>query len=101
MPAVRDNPLPCVVLPPRMKQSLQRTISPIDGSVYVERELASDGAIEAALAKAIAAQRAWRQVPIAERAAICRRMAEWCVSRADELGGELTRQMGRPIAHGP
>jgi acyl-CoA reductase-like NAD-dependent aldehyde dehydrogenase len=84
-----------------MKQNLQRTISPIDGSVYVERELASDGAIEAALAKAAQAQRAWRQVPVPERALICRRMAEWCVAKADELGGELTRQMGRPIAHGP
>ncbi len=84
-----------------MKQSLQRTISPVDGSVYVERELASDGVIEAALAKAVSAQSAWRQVPVSERAAICRRMAEWCVARADELGGELTRQMGRPIAQAP
>jgi acyl-CoA reductase-like NAD-dependent aldehyde dehydrogenase len=28
-------------------------------------------------------------------------MAEWCVARADTLGEELTRQMGRPIAHSP
>jgi acyl-CoA reductase-like NAD-dependent aldehyde dehydrogenase len=28
-------------------------------------------------------------------------MAAWCVERADELGRELTRQMGRPIAHSP
>jgi acyl-CoA reductase-like NAD-dependent aldehyde dehydrogenase len=28
-------------------------------------------------------------------------MVEWCVARADSLGEELTRQMGRPIAHTP
>ncbi|HUF79727.1 MAG TPA: aldehyde dehydrogenase family protein, partial [Burkholderiales bacterium] len=82
-----------------MKRPLQRTISPIDGSVYVERELASDQAIEGALAKAVSAQHAWRRVPVSERATICRRMADWCVEHADPLGSELTWQMGRPIAH--
>jgi acyl-CoA reductase-like NAD-dependent aldehyde dehydrogenase len=81
--------------------SLQRTVSPVDGSVYVERSLAADRDIEGALAKAVAAQSQWRQVPVAERAAIVRRMVEWCVARADQLGEELTRQMGRPIAYTP
>src|SRR5687768_12385976 len=78
-----------------------RTVSPIDGSVYVERAFAEPRAIEAALAKAADAQKQWKQVPIAERADICRRMAAWCVDRADTLAEELTRQMGRPIAHSP
>src|SRR3954469_5872273 len=80
---------------------LQRTISPIDGAVEVERPLAADADIEAALAKAAAAQKVWRGVPIADRVETCRRMAVWCVERADVLGNELTRQMGRPIAHTP
>src|SRR5712691_11313617 len=84
-----------------MKPLLQRTISPVDGSVYVEREFASDQAIEAALAKAVSAQPAWKKVPVAERAAICRRMADWCVANADQLGEELTWQIGRPIAQSP
>ena len=33
------------------------------------------------------------------RAAICRRMVAWCVAKAEELGNELTWQMGRPVAH--
>jgi len=81
--------------------SLQRTVSPVDGSVYVERPLAADQDIEGALAKAVAAQSKWKQVPVAERAAIVRRMVEWCVAKADGLGEELTRQMGRPIAYTP
>jgi acyl-CoA reductase-like NAD-dependent aldehyde dehydrogenase len=78
-----------------------RTITPIDGSVVVERSLASDAEIDATLARAVEAQRRWAEVPVAERAAICTRAVEWCVARADELGAELTSQMGRPIAHSP
>jgi len=79
----------------------QRTVSPVDGSVYVERELASDAAVEASLAKAVSAQAAWKRAGIPERTEICRRMVAWCVARADELGTELAWQMGRPIAYAP
>ena len=81
--------------------ALQRTISPVDGSVYVERPLASDAAIESTLVKAVSAQAAWKRIPVSERAGVCRRMVAWCVSRADELGAELAWQMGRPIAYAP
>jgi acyl-CoA reductase-like NAD-dependent aldehyde dehydrogenase len=76
-------------------------ISPIDGSVYADRSNASNEKVEATLAQAVIAQRAWKQVPVAERAEICRRMAAWCVARADELGKELTWQIGRPISQSP
>jgi acyl-CoA reductase-like NAD-dependent aldehyde dehydrogenase len=79
----------------------QRTVTPVDGSVYVERELAGTQAIENALQAAARAQAGWRRAPIAERAAIVRRMVEWCVARADELGAELAWQMGRPSAQSP
>jgi acyl-CoA reductase-like NAD-dependent aldehyde dehydrogenase len=78
-----------------------RTVTPVDGAVLVERPLASDSDLETALSKAVEAQKKWRGVPVAERVAICRRMVEWCVARADALGEELTRQMGRPIAYTP
>jgi acyl-CoA reductase-like NAD-dependent aldehyde dehydrogenase len=79
------------------KPRVQTTVSPIDGSVYVERALASDADIETALVRSAAAQKAWSRVEVSDRAAICRRMSAWCVERADTLGEELTRQMGRPI----
>ena len=65
-----------------------KIISPVDGSVYAERDRASDAAVDAALENAVSAQRRWKQVPVAERAALCRRMVEWCVERADILGGD-------------
>ena len=79
----------------------QQTISPIDGSVYAERELASSAQIEAALAQSVAAQREWKHSSIAERVAICRKMLAHLVERADQIGEELTRQIGRPIAYSP
>lgn len=78
-----------------------RTVTPIDGSVVVERPLATDAEVEMSLARAIQAQRRWAETPVAERAAICTRAIEWSVARADALGAELTSQMGRPIAHSP
>lgn len=84
-----------------MSERTQRTISPVDDSVYVERERATGRQIENALAKSSAAQQAWKRVPLGERASICRRMVAAMFERADELATELTWQMGRPIAHSP
>jgi acyl-CoA reductase-like NAD-dependent aldehyde dehydrogenase len=84
-----------------MSERNQRTVSPVDGSVYVERQLASGADIEAALARAVSAQQSWKRVSVRERASICRSMVEWCVAHADVLAQELTWQMGRPVAHSP
>jgi acyl-CoA reductase-like NAD-dependent aldehyde dehydrogenase len=80
---------------------MQRTISPVDGSIYVEREVASAHAIESTLTKSVDAQKRWKRTPVPERVAIVRRMVEWCVARADELGAELSWQMGRPVTQAP
>jgi acyl-CoA reductase-like NAD-dependent aldehyde dehydrogenase len=84
-----------------MRRTLKRTISPVDGSVCAEFELASAADIDAVLDLASRAQRSWKQVPIEERAAICRRAIALMVARSDQLATELTWQMGRPIAHAP
>src|SRR3989442_3502140 len=78
-----------------------QTISPIDGSVCAEYELASGAEIEAALDRAVRGQRRWKTVPVSERAATCRRAVELMVARADRLATELTWQMGRPITQSP
>jgi acyl-CoA reductase-like NAD-dependent aldehyde dehydrogenase len=80
---------------------MQKTISPVDGRVVAERELASDVQIEAALARAVVAQRAWRATSLAERIAIVSRFVDRMEARADEIGEELTWQMGRPIRYTP
>jgi acyl-CoA reductase-like NAD-dependent aldehyde dehydrogenase len=76
-------------------------VTPIDGSVLLERPYATDSEIEATLARAVEGQRRWAEVSVGDRAAACTRAIEWCVAHANELGAELTSQMGRPIAHSP
>jgi acyl-CoA reductase-like NAD-dependent aldehyde dehydrogenase len=80
---------------------VQRTISPADGSVAVERPLVTSAEVEALLDRAVAAQRAWRRVPLAERVAVVERLVPWMVEHADAIGRELSWQMGRPVAHAP
>jgi acyl-CoA reductase-like NAD-dependent aldehyde dehydrogenase len=79
----------------------QQTISPIDGSVYVERDLATPQQIETALDKASKAQLEWRTLSILERADYCTRMAQYMVKHADDIATELSWQMGRPISYTP
>jgi acyl-CoA reductase-like NAD-dependent aldehyde dehydrogenase len=80
---------------------LQRTISPIDNSVYVERELASGRAIDEALDRARRAQREWRRVPVEARATILGRFCDAFEQRRDAVAQELAWQMGRPVRYGP
>src|SRR5580765_3575401 len=78
-----------------------QTISPVDGRVYVERSSASGPEIEAALARARAAQREWRTVTLAERARLMERFCVAFEARAAELAPELSWQMGRPLRYAP
>ena len=80
---------------------MMQTISPIDGSVCAEFALSSHRDVEQALEKGARAFDEWKRVPLHERTAICRAMADWMVERADDIGADITRQMGRPIAHSP
>ena len=78
-----------------------KVISPVDNSVYVERPLAKAAEIGSALERARIAQRAWRTVPLAERARILSRFCDLFEAKRDEIARELTWQMGRPIRYAP
>ena len=76
-------------------------ISPIDGRVFVERPLADDAEITAALDRAAQAGAAWRSTPLRERCAILARAAENFAMDTNAIAQELTWQMGRPITQAP
>ncbi len=78
-----------------------KTISPIDGSVCVERPLASESEVAAALARAQAAQRTWAARGVEQRAAQVSRMVDAFVALKPEIAREITLQMGRPIRYTP
>jgi acyl-CoA reductase-like NAD-dependent aldehyde dehydrogenase len=80
---------------------IQKTITPIDGSVYVERPLAGWGEIAAGLAKARKAQAAWKHVKLADRQKILLKAVDAFVGRKDAIAEEITRQIGRPLGQSP
>jgi acyl-CoA reductase-like NAD-dependent aldehyde dehydrogenase len=75
-------------------------ISPIDGSVYLTREVLSQDAAFAAAKRAKAAQPTWAGTPIADRIALVRKAAEIIGSQQDRMTTEIAHQMGRPIRYG-
>lgn len=76
-------------------------ISPVDGSVYVEREFANAEQIQQTLSAAVKAQKQWKNTPIAQRQALCSKAVDAFVARKAEIAEELTWQMGRPISQAP
>jgi acyl-CoA reductase-like NAD-dependent aldehyde dehydrogenase len=75
-------------------------ISPVDGSIFATRQTLDGPAVAAAVSRAKAAQRSWRQVPVAERVAVVGRMVDALLAMNDEIIPELAWQMGRPIRFG-
>ncbi len=77
-----------------------KCISPIDGSVYAERETLDADAAAEVVARATVAQAAWAARPLAER--IERVMAGVAAIGAmnDAIVPELAWQMGRPVRYG-
>ena len=78
-----------------------KCITPVDGSVYVERPLADETEIAEALVAARAAQAAWRRTPLAERQACLTKAVDAFVARGAEIAEEIAWQMGRPVGQCP
>jgi acyl-CoA reductase-like NAD-dependent aldehyde dehydrogenase len=78
-----------------------RTVTPVDGSIYVERPLAGDAEIDAAVTSAVAAQREWRARSVEDRATALSAFVDAFVAERDAIASELTWQMGRPIRYTP
>src|SRR6202051_1301052 len=78
-----------------------KTISPIDGRIYVERTLETAAGIDRALDSAAHAQPAWASLRRASRCEILGRAVDAFVAKASDIAAEITWQMGRPISHAP
>ncbi|MFV0932137.1 aldehyde dehydrogenase family protein [Pseudomonas jessenii] len=75
-------------------------ISPVDGRVYAEREVADAAQVEQALAAAASAQAAWQRRSLSERAAFCTAAVDAMLSMQADIVPELAWQMGRPVRFG-
>ena len=78
-----------------------KCISPVDGSVYVERPLATGSEIDEALARARDARESWGRTPVEDRCAILERAVDAFVAEKSAIAEEISWQMGRPVSQSP
>ena len=76
---------------------MQKTITPIDNTIYVEREYHSDK-IEQTIDNSMKAQKTWAELEVKERVRLLANFVEDFLSKGDLISEELTRQVGRPIS---
>ena len=74
--------------------------SPVDGSIYVEREALTIEQARDAAARARSAQSAWAARPLAERIALVKAGVDELNALSDRAVEELAWQMGRPTRYG-
>ena len=79
---------------------MQKTITPIDNTIYIEREYHSDK-IEQTIDNSIKAQREWANLNVNERVKLLKNFVDDFLSRGDVICEELSRQIGRPVSQAP
>ncbi len=75
-------------------------ISPIDGSVYAERNLQTKTVIDTIVKNAQIAQNAWKNIILESRIATIEKAVDALETMNDEIVVELAHMMGRPVRYG-
>ena len=74
-----------------------KTITPINNTIYVEREY-SHNKIEETISNSFKAQKEWSSLSVDERVKILKNFVDDFLSREVQIIDEITRQIGRPIS---
>jgi acyl-CoA reductase-like NAD-dependent aldehyde dehydrogenase len=77
-----------------------KLISPIDGSIYAERPIFTESALDAAVSRSRLAHEKWMLTSFDERGKYCAKFLEALLSMNDEITVEIAWQMGRPVRYG-
>ncbi|MGJ8543860.1 MAG: aldehyde dehydrogenase family protein [Sulfitobacter sp.] len=77
-----------------------KCISPIDGSVYAERPVATQSAAQERLAQMRVAQKEWAARPLQERIDLVMAGVAAVGAKNDMIVQELAHMMGRPVRYG-
>ncbi len=80
---------------------IQQTITPIDNSVYIERDLAGGNTISSSINNAKAAQKHWRLTSLSHKKDIINKFIMLLEKNKKKLAEEITWQIGRPIKDSP
>ena len=76
-------------------------ITPIDGSVLLERDFSDRGEVEKVLERSQAGKRVWANTDLEERISYLTKAVDYLVSKKQEIAESITRQMGRPLSQSP
>ena len=74
------------------------SINPANGQTLARFETLDQEAIDAALDRAVAAQRAWGESPVEARSAMLRELAKALRDDAETHAALITAEMGKPLA---
>jgi acyl-CoA reductase-like NAD-dependent aldehyde dehydrogenase len=77
-----------------------KCISPIDGSVFATRPLATEESARAVIERLRQGQKAWAARPLDERIALVKAGVAQLGAENEEVTVELAHMMGRPVRHG-
>jgi succinate-semialdehyde dehydrogenase/glutarate-semialdehyde dehydrogenase len=83
-----------------MTSPAYQVTDPSTGEVLESFDAATDAEVESALASAHQAYDSWKDVPIAERATVVKRVAALFAERAGELAAIARQEMGKPESEG-
>ena len=76
---------------------MQKTITPIDNTLYVEIDY-NTGKIEETINNSMKAQKIWADFNVAERVNLLSNFVDDFLTKENVISEELSRQVGRPIS---
>ena len=78
--------------------SIQKTITPIDNSVYLERPLSTQNEIDKVIENSKKSFKSWRNTSIEDRITIINKFIDNLIALKPEVSKEICWQIGRPIS---
>ena len=76
--------------------NLQKTITPIDNSIYLERELASDSKINSVIDKASTSFEIWKNTSLDDRINIVNKFIHNLIDLKDEISRKFVGKLEGP-----
>ncbi len=78
-----------------------KTVTPIDNSILVEREYATEAEINIVLQNAYESRKKWKETSLSERKEVVRNFVKCFLNNNTEIVENLCKQIGRPISQCP
>ena len=78
--------------------SIQKTLTPIDNSIYLERPLSTEAEIEKVIESSKKSFQSWKNTSIEDRITIINKFIDNLIALKPEVSKEICWQIGRPIS---